>query len=77
MQQQSQNDVDYNKLSEDESFDCNPQKVLRTVNEMYELKLKIYEKAKKNIGEAKIKDKLYYDKKHPDPKVHVYKDCIL
>lgn len=54
----------------DDPFNWNPEKVLQHAQSMFNIKKKIQETARKNISEQQKKDKLYYDKKHFDLKVH-------
>ena len=49
-------------------MEWDPQKLLEHAEMMTRLKEKIYEKVKVNTDEAQRKDKLYYDRKHSDPK---------
>ena len=43
--------------------------IVKQAEKMAKLKHKIHAKAKLNIDAAQEKDKMYYDKKHADPKV--------
>ena len=43
--------------------------IVQQAAKMAKLKHKIHAKAKLNIDAAQEKDKMYYDKKHADPKV--------
>ena len=54
---------------DDDSFDWNPDILLRNARTMLTLKEAIHRKAGTNIKRAQEKDKCYYDKKHADPKV--------
>lgn len=60
--------TDKEPAAEGDSMEWDPQKLLEHAEMMTRLKEKIYEKAKVNIDEAQRKDKLYYDRKHSDPK---------
>ena len=53
----------------DEPLDWNPESLLEHAKMMFRLKEKIYKRAGMNIKQAQQKDKIYYDKKHSDPKV--------
>lgn len=53
----------------DDPLDWNPDDLLKHAKTMFQLKERIYEQAGTNIKEAQRKDKMYYDKKHSDPKV--------
>lgn len=44
---------------------------------MPRLKAMMFEKAKANINEAQKKDKMYYDLKHTDPRVHLDVFCCV
>ena len=46
--------------------------IVQQAEKMAELKQKIHAKAKVNIDHAQEKDKMYYDRKHADPKVRVH-----
>ena len=70
MEYQSQDDgTAPSPAPEDDSTLCSTVDITKRAAEMFELKERIHDKAINNIHKAQETYKIYYDKKHSDPKV--------
>ena len=55
--------------------DWDAEEIIQQAQKMQQLKENIKERVKSNIDKAQEKDKLYYDRKHADPRVRKITIC--
>ena len=65
-------DMEYmpdNQDAFEKETDWDAEEIIQQAQEMQQLKENIKERVKSNIGQAQEKNKLYYDRKHANPRV--------